>query len=98
MTRHALFAGITNQGGSYVAELLLSKRDEVHGLIHRSSSFSTGPIGDLCRDPDQRNVRAQRHIAAAPVVAVTAAAPLGGAALRIITAREQRHGSRPRWR
>jgi GDPmannose 4,6-dehydratase len=47
----ALITGITGQDGSYLAELLLSKGYEVHGLIRRSSSFSTGRIDHLYRDP-----------------------------------------------
>jgi len=56
MTRRALITGITGQDGSYLAELLLSKGYEVHGLIRRSSSFSTGRIDHLYRDPHQPNV------------------------------------------
>ena len=56
MTRRALITGITGQDGSYLAELLLSKGYEVHGLIRRSSSFSTGRIDHLYRDPHQREV------------------------------------------
>ena len=41
--RRALITGITGQDGSYLAELLLDKGYEVHGLIRRSSSFNTGP-------------------------------------------------------
>ena len=51
MTRRALITGITGQDGSYLAELLLNKGYEVHGLIRRSSSFSTGRIDHLYRDP-----------------------------------------------
>ena len=40
--KRALITGITGQDGSYLAELLLGKGYEVHGLIRRSSSFSTG--------------------------------------------------------
>jgi L-asparaginase/Glu-tRNA(Gln) amidotransferase subunit D len=40
----ALITGITGQDGSYLAELLLSKGYEVHGIIRRSSSFNTGRI------------------------------------------------------
>jgi GDPmannose 4,6-dehydratase len=50
-SRKALITGITGQDGSYLAELLLSKGYEVHGLIRRSSSFSTGRIDHLYRDP-----------------------------------------------
>ena len=52
----ALITGITGQDGSYLAELLLSKGYEVHGLIRRSSSFSTGRIDHLYRDPHNRDV------------------------------------------
>lgn len=50
-SRKALITGITGQDGSYLAELLLSKGYEVHGVIRRSSSFSTGRIDHLYRDP-----------------------------------------------
>ena len=56
MTRRALITGITGQDGSYLAELLLSKGYEVHGLIRRSSSFSTGRIDHIYRDPHQPDV------------------------------------------
>ncbi len=56
MTRRALITGITGQDGSYLAELLLSKGYEVHGLIRRSSSFSTGRIDHLYRDVHQPDV------------------------------------------
>jgi GDPmannose 4,6-dehydratase len=54
--RRALITGITGQDGSYLAELLLSKGYEVHGLIRRSSSFSTSRIDHLYRDPHKRDV------------------------------------------
>ena len=47
MTKHALITGITGQDGSYLAELLLGKGYEVHGIIRRSSSFNTGRL-DAC--------------------------------------------------
>ncbi|GIW97739.1 MAG: GDP-mannose 4,6-dehydratase [Pirellulaceae bacterium] len=50
MTRSALITGITGQDGSYLAELLLEKGYKVHGLVRRSSSFSTGRIDHLYRD------------------------------------------------
>ena len=56
MTKRALITGITGQDGSYLAELLLGKGYEVHGLIRRSSSFSTGRIDHLYRDPHQADV------------------------------------------
>ncbi|HEX9044140.1 MAG TPA: GDP-mannose 4,6-dehydratase, partial [Candidatus Limnocylindrales bacterium] len=52
----ALITGITGQDGSYLAELLLGKGYEVHGLMRRSSSFSTGRIDHLYRDPHQAEV------------------------------------------
>ena len=48
--KRALITGITGQDGSYLAELLLSKGYEVHGIIRRSSSFNTARIDHLYRD------------------------------------------------
>lgn len=48
--KRALITGITGQDGSYLAELLLDKGYEVHGLIRRSSSFNTGRIEHLYKD------------------------------------------------
>ncbi len=59
--KKALITGITGQDGSYLAELLLSKGYEVHGLIRRSSSFSTGRIDHLYRDPHEKGVRLLLH-------------------------------------
>ncbi len=50
MQKSALITGITGQDGSYLAELLLDKGYRVHGLVRRSSSFSTGRIEHLYRD------------------------------------------------
>ena len=47
MSKVALITGITGQDGSYLAELLLEKGYEVHGIIRRSSSFNTGRIEHL---------------------------------------------------
>ncbi len=49
--KKALVTGITGQDGSYLAELLLEKGYEVHGMIRRSSSFNTGRINHLYDDP-----------------------------------------------
>lgn len=49
--KKALITGITGQDGSYLAELLLEKGYEVHGMIRRSSSFNTGRIDHLYNDP-----------------------------------------------
>lgn len=51
MTKRALITGITGQDGSYLAELLLSKGYEVHGLIRRASTFNTSRIDHLYVDP-----------------------------------------------
>jgi GDPmannose 4,6-dehydratase len=61
MTKRAVISGITGQDGSYLAELLLGKGYEVHGLIRRSSSFSTGRIEHLYRDPHDEEVRLFLH-------------------------------------
>ncbi|NLT23571.1 MAG: NAD-dependent epimerase/dehydratase family protein, partial [Syntrophorhabdus sp.] len=50
MTR-ALITGITGQDGSYLAEYLLSKGYEVHGVIRRASTFNTGRIDHIYTDP-----------------------------------------------
>mgnify|MGYP001575489295 CR=1 FL=1 len=50
MTKKALITGITGQDGSYLAELLLSKKYEVHGLIRRSSTFNTERIDHIYAD------------------------------------------------
>jgi GDPmannose 4,6-dehydratase len=59
----ALITGITGQDGSYLAELLLDKGYEVHGFIRRSSSFNTGRIDHLYRDPLQEETRLFLHYA-----------------------------------
>ena len=51
MSKVALLTGITGQDGSYLAELLLEKGYEVHGVIRRSSSFNTGRIDHIYNDP-----------------------------------------------
>jgi GDPmannose 4,6-dehydratase len=50
-TKKALITGITGQDGSYLAELLLSKGYEVHGIIRRASSFNTGRLDHIYSDP-----------------------------------------------
>jgi GDPmannose 4,6-dehydratase len=59
--KKALITGITGQDGSYLAELLLNKGYEVHGMIRRSSSFNTGRIDHLYRDPHESGVRMFLH-------------------------------------
>ncbi len=59
--KKALITGITGQDGSYLAELLLSKGYEVHGMIRRSSSFNTGRINHIYRDPHEKDVHLFLH-------------------------------------
>ena len=57
----ALITGITGQDGSYLAEQLLEKGYEVHGIVRRSSSFNTDRIDHLYRDPHEAGVRLFTH-------------------------------------
>lgn len=59
--RKALISGITGQDGSYLAELLLNKGYEVHGIIRRASSFNTGRIEHLYLDPHEPDARIFLH-------------------------------------
>jgi len=59
--KKALITGITGQDGSYLAEFLLSKGYEVHGLIRRSSTFNTSRIDHLYQDPHDPNARLFLH-------------------------------------
>ena len=59
--KKALITGITGQDGSYLAELLLSKGYEVHGIIRRASSFNTGRIDHIYQDPHEKERRLILH-------------------------------------
>src|SRR5574342_915853 len=61
MAKRALITGITGQDGSYLAELLLAKGYEVHGIILRASTFNTGRIDHLYADPHINGVRFFLH-------------------------------------
>jgi GDPmannose 4,6-dehydratase len=61
MVKRALISGITGQDGSYLAELLLSKGYEVHGIIRRASTFNTDRIDHLYRDPHDPEARMFLH-------------------------------------
>ena len=61
MTKRALITGITGQDGSYLAELLLTKGYEVHGIIRRASQFNTDRIDHLYMDPHASGVRLKLH-------------------------------------
>ena len=54
MTKRALITGITGQDGSYLAEILLEKGYQVHGIIRRSSSINTGRIDHIYNNPNLR--------------------------------------------
>lgn len=59
--KKALIIGITGQDGSYLAELLLKKNYEVHGIIRRSSSFNTARINHIYQDPHEKDRRLFLH-------------------------------------
>lgn len=59
--KKAFITGITGQDGSYLAEFLLSKGYEVHGLIRRASTFNTSRIDHIYRDPHEKGVRFFLH-------------------------------------
>lgn len=61
MTKKALITGITGQDGSYLAEFLLDKGYEVHGVIRRSSSFNTGRLAGIYVDPHEPNPKLRLH-------------------------------------
>lgn len=61
MRKKALITGITGQDGSYLAEFLLNKGYEVHGIIRRSSSFNTERIDHLYKDPHLNNISMFLH-------------------------------------
>jgi GDPmannose 4,6-dehydratase len=61
INKRALITGITGQDGSYLAELLLAKGYEVHGLIRRSSTFNTSRIEHLYSDPHEAGARLFLH-------------------------------------
>ena len=59
--KRALITGITGQDGAYLAEFLLAKGYEVHGIKRRASSFNTDRIDHLYQDPHERNVHLRLH-------------------------------------
>ena len=61
MAKRALITGITGQDGSYLAELLLGKGYEVHGIIRRPSTFNTGRLDHIYADPHQSSARLKLH-------------------------------------
>lgn len=61
MSKKAFITGITGQDGSYLAELLLSKGYEVHGMIRRSSTFNTSRLDHIYVDPHESNAKMFLH-------------------------------------
>jgi GDPmannose 4,6-dehydratase len=61
MTKRAIITGITGQDGSYLAEFLLQKGYEVHGIKRRSSLFNTGRIDHIYQDPHNANPKLKLH-------------------------------------
>lgn len=61
MVKKALITGITGQDGSYLAELLLSKGYEVHGIVRRASTFNRGRLDDVYSDPQLNETRLFLH-------------------------------------
>jgi GDPmannose 4,6-dehydratase len=61
MAKKALITGITGQDGSYLAELLLGKGYEVHGIIRRASTFNTGRLEEIYQDPHESGKRLSLH-------------------------------------
>src|SRR5919201_3260649 len=61
LVKRALITGITGQDGSYLAEQLLDRGYEVHGIVRRSSSFNTDRIDHLYQDPHEERARLFLH-------------------------------------
>src|SRR3954454_22207931 len=61
MAKKALITGITGQDGSYLAELLLAKGYQVHGIVRRASTFNTGRLDHIYRDNHDPEARLFLH-------------------------------------
>ena len=61
MTKRALITGVTGQDGSYLAEFLLEKGYEVHGIKRRASSLNTQRVDHIYEDPHTDNARFRLH-------------------------------------
>lgn len=59
--KKAVITGVTGQDGSYLAELLLAKGYEVHGIVRRASTFNTARIDHLYQDPHEKGARLKLH-------------------------------------
>ena len=67
MTQVALITGISGQDGSYLAELLLSKGYEVHGIVRRSSVFNTERLDHIYQDPHEPGRNLFLHYGTSPM-------------------------------
>jgi len=76
----ALITGITGQDGSYLTDFLLDKGYEVHGVIRRASSFNTGRIDHVYKDPHRKDAKV-RKAARRDSLAVPPPLPAGAALL-----------------
>ncbi len=61
MGKKALITGITGQDGSYLAELLLNKGYEVHGIVRRASTFNRGRLDEIYSDPQSSETHLFLH-------------------------------------
>jgi len=66
--KRAVITGITGQDGSYLAELLLSKGYEVHGIIRRASTFNTSRIDHIYEDPNHPGAKLFLHHGTCPAL------------------------------
>src|SRR5260370_7602370 len=61
MAKKALISGITGQDGSFLAEFLLAKGYEVHGIVRRASTFNTDRLDSIYADPHEQNASLYLH-------------------------------------
>src|SRR5258706_13846665 len=61
MAKKALISGITGQDGSFLAEFLLAKGYEVHGIVRRASTFNTDRLDSIYADPHEKNASLYLH-------------------------------------
>src|SRR5262249_49667045 len=87
--KRALITGITGQDGSYLAELLLSKGYEVHGIIRRASTFNTSRIDRLYHDPEVNGVRLSLTTATLRIRPTSSSCSIASSPQRCITSRRR---------
>ena len=89
--KKALITGITGQDGSYLADLLLEKGYEVHGIIRRASTFNTSRIDHLYADPHINGVRMFLHYGDLSAVLLRVMQVLRGDRLVVGEVRSEQH-------